>query len=87
MRGRITQPVLAVIGEKSLEVSPIWNERQQLLLDWLPNVEGFVLPGTTHLLHVQNPRAMAEALASFFARHPVDVVDTGARAATPPASR
>jgi pimeloyl-ACP methyl ester carboxylesterase len=68
---RIAQPVLAVVGEKSLEVSPIWNERQQLLLSWLPNVEGFVLPGTTHLLHVQNPRAMAEALASFFARHPM----------------
>ena len=68
---RITQPVLAVLGEKSAEVSPIWNERQQLLLSWLPNVEGFILPGTTHLLHVQNPRGMAEALASFFARHPM----------------
>ena len=68
---RITQPVLAVIGEQSPAVSPIWNERQQLLLAWLPNVEGFVLPGTTHLLHVQNPRGMAEALTSFFARHPV----------------
>jgi pimeloyl-ACP methyl ester carboxylesterase len=42
-----------------------------LLLSWLPNVEGFILPGTTHLLHVQNPRGMAEALASFFARHPM----------------
>jgi len=69
--GRITQPVLAVVGEKSPQVSPIWNERHQLLLGWLPNVEGFVLPGTTHLLHVQNPRGMAEALASFFARHPM----------------
>jgi pimeloyl-ACP methyl ester carboxylesterase len=69
--GRITRPVLAVVGEKSLEVSPIRNERQQRLLGWLPNVEGFVLPGTTHLLHVQNPRGMAEALASFFARHPM----------------
>ena len=69
--GRITQPVLAVVGEKSLELSPIWNERQQLMLSSLPNVEAFVLPGTTHLLHVQNPRGMAEALAAFFARHPM----------------
>lgn len=68
---RITRPVLAVVGEKSVEVSPIWSERQQLLLNWLPNVEGFVLPGATHLLHLQNPRGMAEALASFFARHPI----------------
>lgn len=67
----ITQPVLAVVGEKSNEVSLIWNERQELLLTWLPNAEGFVLPGTTHLLHVQNPRGMAEALAAFFARHPL----------------
>jgi pimeloyl-ACP methyl ester carboxylesterase len=69
--GRITQPVLAVVGEKSVEVSPIWAERQQVLSSLLPNVEGFVLPGATHLLHVQNPRGMAEALASFFARHPM----------------
>jgi pimeloyl-ACP methyl ester carboxylesterase len=69
--GRIAQPVLAVVGEKSLELSPIWSERQQMLLNWLPNVEGFVLPGASHLLHVQNPRGMAEALASFFARHPL----------------
>jgi len=68
---RITQPVLAVIGEKSKDVSPIWPERHQMILDWLPNAEGFVLPGATHLLHVQNPRAMAEGLTAFFARHPM----------------
>jgi pimeloyl-ACP methyl ester carboxylesterase len=66
--GRIVQPVLAVIGENSPDVSPIWAERQRQLLALLPNVEGFVLPGATHLLHVQNPRAMAQALASFFER-------------------
>ena len=37
----------------------------------VPNVEPFVLPGATHLLQVQNPRAMAEGLAAFFARHPL----------------
>ena len=68
---RITQPVLAVLGAKSADVSPIFAQRQQLLLDWLPNAEPFVLPGANHLLHVQNPRGMAEAMASFFARHPL----------------
>ena len=68
---RIRRPVLAVVGEKSTDVSPIWKERQEMLLGWLPNAEPFVLPGTTHLLHVENPRAMAEALAEFFARHPL----------------
>ncbi len=68
---RITQPVLAVIGERSKTQSPIWDARQELLLTWLPNAEGFVLPGATHLLYVENPRGMAESLAAFFARHPL----------------
>jgi 3-oxoadipate enol-lactonase len=69
---RITQPALAVIGGRSPEVSPVWEERQALLLAWLPNVEPFVLEGATHLLHLQQPQAMAEALAGFFARHPLE---------------
>lgn len=68
---RITQPVLAVIGGKSQEVDRIWEERQELLCSWLPNVEPFVLPDATHLLQVQNPRGMAEGLSAFFARHPI----------------
>jgi pimeloyl-ACP methyl ester carboxylesterase len=63
---RVTQPVLAVVGENSARTFP---ERRELLLAWLPNVEPFVLPGATHLLHLQNPGAMAEALASFYERH------------------
>jgi pimeloyl-ACP methyl ester carboxylesterase len=70
---RIVQPALAVIGAKSLELSPVWGERQELLLSWLPHVEPFVLPDATHLLQVQNPRGMAEALAAFFKRHPISV--------------
>lgn len=68
---RITQPVLAVIGERSQQLSPIWDERQELLLSWLPNAEPFVLPKATHLLQVENPRDMAEGLAAFFTRHPL----------------
>jgi pimeloyl-ACP methyl ester carboxylesterase len=64
----ITQPVLVVLGAKS---NPIFRERRELLLAWLPNVEPFVLPEATHLLQVQNPRGMAEGLATFFARHPL----------------
>jgi pimeloyl-ACP methyl ester carboxylesterase len=68
---RVTQPVLAVIGAESTEVSPVFGKRQELLLAWLPNVEAFVLPNATHLLHAQNPGGMAQGLADFFARHPV----------------
>jgi 3-oxoadipate enol-lactonase len=68
---RITQPVLSMMGAKSKEVSRIWTDRHELILAWLPRAEGFVLPETTHLLHVQQPRAAAEALAAFFARRPL----------------
>jgi pimeloyl-ACP methyl ester carboxylesterase len=70
---RISQPVLAVIGGRSKLVSPIWSQRQEMLLTWLPNAEDFVLGGATHLLHVQDPRGVAEGLAAFFARHPLRV--------------
>jgi 3-oxoadipate enol-lactonase len=65
---RVTQPVLAVVGEKS---GPVHRQRWDLLLGWLPNAEPFVLPGATHLLHLENPRGMAEGMAAFFARHPL----------------
>lgn len=67
---RVRVPVLLVMGARSNEVSPIWQQRQDLLNAWLPNAESFVLADATHLLHVQNPRAMAERLAAFFAQHP-----------------
>jgi pimeloyl-ACP methyl ester carboxylesterase len=66
---RITQPVLSVMGAKSKDVSTIWTERHELILAWLPKAESFVLPDATHLLHVQHPRVVAEALAAFLARH------------------
>jgi 3-oxoadipate enol-lactonase len=66
---RIFHPTLAVVGARSLQMSPIWGERQQVLLDWLPNVEAFVLPGAGHLLQIENAVGMAEALGEFFGRH------------------
>lgn len=65
---RITQPALVVLGSNS---HPVFRERRDLLLALLPNVEPFELPDATHLLQVQNPGAMANALAAFFSRHPV----------------
>jgi 3-oxoadipate enol-lactonase len=64
---RVTQPVLAVLGERT---APTFPERLELLSSWLPRVESFQLPGATHLLHIQESRAMAEALSEFFRRHP-----------------
>jgi pimeloyl-ACP methyl ester carboxylesterase len=65
----ITQPTLAVVGARSLASDPIWGERHQLLLDWLPNVEPLVIPETSHLMQVESPAAVAEGLARFLMRH------------------
>ena len=56
-------------SESGVRAGTVWPQRQALLLEWLPNVEGFTLPGATHLLHVQNPRGMADRLVIFFAHH------------------
>ena len=64
----IKQPVLAVLGENS---DSRFQQRQKLLLDWLPNVQPFVLADAGHLLHLENPGGLAEGLAAFFARHPI----------------
>jgi pimeloyl-ACP methyl ester carboxylesterase len=69
---RIAQPVLAVLGERSAALNPRFPEVHRLLLEWLPHAEGFVLPGATHFLQGENPHDMADALAAFFARHPLE---------------
>jgi pimeloyl-ACP methyl ester carboxylesterase len=66
---RVEQPVLAMLGERTHEVTPVFDQRHELLLDWLPNVEQYVLPGATHLMHVQNSADSAAHLAEFFLRH------------------
>ena len=65
---RIEQPALLVLGENSV---PTFAERRELLLSWLPNAEPFDLPGATHLLHVQDPAGLADALAAFYSGHPL----------------
>ncbi len=68
---RVTQPTLSVLGANSEALWSRFGETHRLLLEWLPNAEAFVLPGATHFLQVQNPNDMAEALAAYFARHPL----------------
>jgi pimeloyl-ACP methyl ester carboxylesterase len=34
-------------------------------------VEPFVLPGATHLLHLDNPETFNEAVTDFLSRHPM----------------
>ena len=66
---RISQPALSVLGGESDALWSRFGETHRLLLAWLPHAEGFVLPGATHFLQLEDPRGMAEALAAFWARH------------------
>jgi hypothetical protein len=52
---------------------PGFPEGYALLRQWLPEAEGFVLPGATHALQIENPSGMADALRTFLARHPMAV--------------
>lgn len=72
---RISQPTLSVLGGESNALASRFGETHRLLLEWLPHAEGFVLPGATHFLQLEDPQGMAEALAAFWARlrHPAGV--------------
>ena len=66
---RISQPTLSVLGGQSDALWSRFGETHRLLMTWLPHAEGFVLPGATHFMLLQDPLGMAEALAAFWARH------------------
>jgi pimeloyl-ACP methyl ester carboxylesterase len=66
---RIRQPVLAVLGAESQSLWAGFKEGYELVREWLPQAEGFVLNGATHGLQMQNPHDAAAALVAFFTRH------------------
>jgi hypothetical protein len=61
--------VLLMLGGRSREVGPAFDQRHALLLEWLPAAEPYVLAGATHLMHVQNPADAAVRLAAFLDAH------------------
>jgi pimeloyl-ACP methyl ester carboxylesterase len=62
----ISQPVLSVLGS---ETAPLWQEIAIVLRSWFPQAEEFTVDGAGHLLQIQRPQAVAQALAGFFDRH------------------
>ena len=62
----ICRPVLSVHGT---ETGPLWVEIAGLLRSWIPQVEECTIDGAGHLLQIQRPEAVAQALADFFGRH------------------
>lgn len=68
LAGKIPVPLLSVLGKES---GPLFDEGHAFLQQWFPQTESAVIPGVNHLLQYINPRAIAEPMAAFFARHPI----------------
>jgi pimeloyl-ACP methyl ester carboxylesterase len=64
----IDAPVLFVLGQDSL---PVFHEGRDLVRSWLPQTEVAIIPDACHLLQMENPAAVGEALTDFFSRHPM----------------
>lgn len=65
----ITQPVLSIVGQ---DTTPFWVDVAAELRASLPNVEERTIEGAGHLLHTQQPEAVARVIADFLARHPLN---------------
>ena len=65
---RIRQPVLAILGADS---APVFHEIHELVQSWIPAARPATIPRVNHMLQASEPRAVAEVLAEFFARHPL----------------
>lgn len=64
----ISQPVLSILGSES---DAWFVDGDALLGSWFAQLERSRIDGVAHLLHMQRPSPVAEALAAFLARHPI----------------
>ena len=64
----IAQPTLSVLGS---ETQPLWQEVDEMLRGSMPNIERCRVEGAGHLLHLQQPEAVARGIRAFLARHPM----------------
>ena len=65
---RIRQPVLSVVGS---ETGAMWLDIAAFMRTTIPNVDERTIEGAGHLLQIQEPTAVATAIADFLRRHPI----------------
>jgi len=65
---RITVPMLSVRGALS---HPSTAAVEQLLRNWFPQLETVVIPNAHHLLHMQQPDLVAQAMSRFLSKHTI----------------
>jgi pimeloyl-ACP methyl ester carboxylesterase len=63
---RVRAPALSVVGGES---HALFQESHAFLLARLAAVEGAVIPRATHFLQIEQPAAVAAAIAAFAAKH------------------
>ena len=66
----IRRPTLSILGSGT---APFWMEVAQFLRTRLPYVEERTIAGVGHLLHIQQPAPVAQAIAEFLDRNPMNV--------------
>ena len=80
----IRAPVLSVIGA---DTQPLWVEIAEFLRSSLPHVEERTIDRVGHLLQIQRPEPVAQAMAQFLSRNPIaedDAPKTSTRPGTTP---
>ena len=61
-------PVLSVLGS---DTQQLWVEVAAFLRSSVPDVEECTIDGVGHLLHIQRPEPVAQAIAAFLGRHAI----------------
>ena len=61
-------PVLSVLGSGT---QPLWVDVAAFLRSSLPHVDECTIDGVGHLLHIERPEPVAQAIATFLGRHPI----------------
>ena len=67
----ITRHVLYVTGSDS---HPMFEEGRDMVRSWIPQAEDHVVRDVGHSLQMEDPCAVASAIAGFLSRHPLDQV-------------
>jgi len=72
---RLTMPALYVLGTESSAIANaagFFEQGKEFLMKALPNAESITLEGMNHSMQIGFPETLAQTIAEFAARHPID---------------
>jgi pimeloyl-ACP methyl ester carboxylesterase len=65
---QVRRPTLSILGSDTL---PLWVEVAELLRSTMPYLEECTIAGVGHLLHLQRPAPVAQAISEFLEGNPM----------------